>query len=89
MIVITFLAASIVASKIISAPLELVSLSVIKPSTLASVISESSVFLTASSNVIVIFEFTTIPVVPLIGLKVTVGVVVLLKISNPVLKVYS
>ena len=57
---ITLLAVSMVASKAISTPLELVVLSVIKLSILVSVKAVSFVFLTASSNVIVILKSAAI-----------------------------
>ena len=69
----TFLFESMVASKAMSEPLELVVLSVIRVSTLESVSAVSSIFLTASLNVIVIFESTATPVAEFAGLNVTVG----------------
>ena len=72
-IVIIFLSESIVASKSIFEPLELSSLSVIRVSILEFVSSELSVFLIASSKVIVILVLSAIPVVPSKGLKVRVG----------------
>ena len=61
------------ASKAISDPLELVVLRVIKLSTLEFVSAVSSIFLTASLNVSVIFEPTTTPVAEFAGLQVSVG----------------
>ena len=72
----TLFALSMVASKAISVPLELVSLSVIKLSTLESVNSELSVFLIASLKVNVIFESIATAVAESAGLKVIVGAVV-------------
>lgn len=69
----TSLSESMVASKAMSAPLELVALSVIKSSTFESVSAESSIFLTASLNVSVIFESTATPVAEFAGLQVRVG----------------
>ena len=69
----TSLSESMVASKEISEPLELVVLRVIKLSTLESVSAVSSIFLTASLNVIVIFESTATPVAEFAGLQVSVG----------------
>ena len=71
--VMTSLSESMVASKAISEPLELVDLRVIKVSTLESESAESSMFLTASFNVSVIFESTATPVAELAGLQVVVG----------------
>ena len=73
LIVIIFLSESIVASKSILDPLELVSFNVIRESTLVSVSSELSVFLIASSKVIVILVLSAIPVALSKGLKVRVG----------------
>ena len=75
-IVMIVLAVLIVASKEIFAPLESVSLRIMWSSTLASVISLSSVFLIASSNSIVILVFIPIPVWPFDGVIVTTGAVV-------------
>ena len=72
----TLLAVSMVASKEISEPLELVSLSVIKLSTLESVSSVLSLFLIASLKVSVMFVSTAIAVAKFAGLKVIVGAVV-------------
>ena len=72
----TLLAVSMVASKEISEPLELVSLSVIKLSTLESVSSVLSLFLIASLKVSVMFESTATAVAEFAGLKVIVGAVV-------------
>ena len=69
----TFLSESMVASKSISEPLELVVLRVIKLSILELVSAVSSIFLTASLNVSVIFESTATPVVEFAGLQVRVG----------------
>ena len=69
----TFLSESMVASKAISEPLELVTFKVIKLSTLESVSAESSVFLMAVLKVSVRFEPTTTPVAEFAGLNVTVG----------------
>ena len=69
----TSLSASMVASKAISEPLELVALRVIKLSTLESDSAVSSMFVTASLNVSVIFEFTATPVAEFAGLQVIVG----------------
>ena len=74
--VITVLALSIVASKEISLPLELVSFRVIKLSTLEFVISVLLVFRIASLKVSVMFESLATPVAELVGLKVIVGAVV-------------
>ena len=63
------------ASKAISEPLALVSLRVIKLSTLESVIAESSVFLMASSKAIVMSELTAIPVAESSGVKSRFGAV--------------
>ena len=71
--VIIFLSLSIVASKAISAPLALVSLSVIKLSTLESVTAVSSVFLIASLKVRVILVVEETPVEESVGLNVIVG----------------
>ena len=62
-----------IALKAISAPLALVSLSVIKLSTLESVTAESSVFLIASLNDIFISELMAIPEALLRGVKVKSG----------------
>ena len=62
-----------VASKAISAPLELVSLRVIKLSTLESLSAESSVFLTAVLKVSVRFDPAVTPVAEFAGLNVTLG----------------
>ena len=62
-----------VASKAISDPLELVVLRVIRLSTLESVNTVSSIFLTASLNVRVILESTAIPVAEFVGFQVSVG----------------
>ena len=75
LIVIIFLSESIVASKAISVPLELVSLRVIKLSTFESVNAESSVFLIASVKVMVMFESLATFAAALTGLKVRVGVI--------------
>ena len=72
----TFLSESMVASKAISEPLELVVLSVIRVSTLESVSAVSSIFLTASLNVSVMFESTATPVAEFNGLQVSVGATV-------------
>ena len=74
--VITSLAPSIVASKGISLPLALVSLRVIRASTLLSVRSESSRLRTASSKVRMMLLPTGTSVAPSEGLKVTVGAIV-------------
>ena len=71
--VINCFAESITASKLILDPFALVSFRVIRLSTLASVIDESSIFRTNSSKAIVISELTAIPVSASAGLKVTVG----------------
>ena len=71
--VMTSLSESMVASKAISEPLELVALRVIKLSILESVSAESSMFLTASLNVSVIFESTATPVAEFAVLQVIVG----------------
>ena len=73
---ITSLSESMVASKAISAPLELVAFRVIKLSTLESLSAESSIFLTASLNVSVMFESTATAVAELAGLHVSVGAAV-------------
>ena len=62
-----------VASKAISVPLELVSLSVRRPSIFESVSMESSVFLIAVLNVKVRFELAVKPVEESAGLNVNVG----------------
>ena len=67
------LSESMVASKAISEPLELVALRVIKLSTLELLSAVSSMFLAASLNVSVIFEFTATPVAEFAGLQVVVG----------------
>ena len=72
----TLLAVSMVASKAISVPLELVSLRVIKLSTLESVSSVLSLFLMASVKVNVMFESIATAVAESAGLKVIVGAVV-------------
>ena len=69
----TFLSELMVASKAILEPLELVSLRVIKLSTLESVSAELFVFLTATLKLNVRFEPTTTPVAEFAGLNVTVG----------------
>ena len=66
----------IVASKEISAPESLFSLSVISPSMFVSERFESSILRTASLKVMVIFEFTLTAAAPLAGDNVTVGAVV-------------
>ena len=71
--VIIFLSPSIVASKSMLDPLELVSFRVIKLSTLESVKAVLSVFLTASLKVIVILVSEATPVEESDGLKVTEG----------------
>ena len=63
------------ASKAISEPLELVSLRVIKLSTLESVSDESSVFLMTSSKAMVMSELTAIPVAESSGVKSRFGAV--------------
>ena len=77
-----------VASKAISEPLELVSFRVIRLSTLASVRAVSSVFLTGSSKVMVMFESAETPVAEFAGLNVTVGEETSTT-SKPVVNVYS
>ena len=72
----TSLSESMVASKAISEPLELVALRVIKLSTLELLSAVSSMFLTASLNVSVIFESTATPVAEFAGLQVIVGLAV-------------
>ena len=72
---ITLLAVSMVASKAISTPLELVVLSVIKLSIVEFVSSVSSIFLTASLKVSVMFESIATPVAESAGLKVITGAV--------------
>jgi hypothetical protein len=74
--VIIFKAESMVASKAMSEPLELVVLRVIKLSTLESVNAELSIFLTASLNVSVILESMATPVAEFAGLQVSVGAAV-------------
>ena len=69
----TSLSESMVASKAISEPLELVALRVIKLSTLELLSAVSSMFLAASLNVSVIFESTATPVAEFAGLQVVVG----------------
>ena len=69
----TVLPPLIVASKAISEPLELFSLSVISASTLESSSAESLVSLTASLKVSVMFESTATEVALSKGLKVVVG----------------
>ena len=69
----TSLSESMVASKVISEPLELVALRVIKLSTLELLSAVSSIFMTASLNVSVILEFTATPVAEFAGLQVCVG----------------
>ena len=71
----TFLSESMVASKAISEPLELVVLRVIKLSTLESVSAELSVFRMASLKVRVILESTATFVDELTGLNVRLGVI--------------
>ena len=66
---------SIVASKVMSAPLASVSFKVMSASTLASVISESSILRAAPSKVIEIFELTTTSIALLSGLNVTLSAV--------------
>mgnify|MGYP007026248423 CR=1 FL=1 len=73
--VMTLFSESIVASKAISEPLELVSLSVIKLSTLVSVRAESSISLISSSKVMVISESTATEVDKCAGLNSMVGAV--------------
>ena len=74
--VITFRSESMVATKLISEPLEFASLRVIKLPTLEFVSNESSVFLIASLKVSVMLEVTATPVAESAGLKVIVGAVV-------------
>ena len=74
--VITFRAVSMVATKLISEPLEFVFLRVIKLPTVSLVSPESSVFLIASLKVSVMLEVTATPVSESAGLKVIVGAVV-------------
>ena len=81
MIVITFLSVSIVASKAISAPAELVAFNVIKASTFVSESAVSSTSLIASVNVSVIFEPLATAVAPFTGLNVIVGAVLSLKVA--------
>jgi len=69
----TSLSESMVASKAISEPLELVALRVIKLSTLELLSAVSSMFLAASLNVSVIFESTATLVAEFAGLQVVVG----------------
>ena len=69
----TSLSESMVASKAISEPLELVALRVIKLSTLELLSAVSSMFLAASLNVSVIFESMATPVAEFAGLQVVVG----------------
>ena len=83
----TLLAVSMVASKAISVPLELVSLRVIKLSTLESVSSVLSLFLMASVKVNVMFESTATAVAESAGLKVIVGAVVSVEPISRVVKV--
>ena len=71
--VMTSLSESMVASKAISEPLELVALRVIKLSILESVSAESSMFLAASLNVSDTFASTATPVAEFAGLQVIVG----------------
>ena len=73
LIVIIFLSESMVASKAISEPLELVVLRVIKLSTLESVSAESLVFLIAVLKVPPRFEPTKTPFAEFAGLNATVG----------------
>ena len=73
LIVTIFLSESMVASKAISEPLELVVLRVIKLSTLESVSAESLVFLIAVLKVSIRFEPTKTPVAEFAGLNATVG----------------
>ena len=75
LIVITFLSASMVASKTIAAPFTSVFLRVMSASTFASVKTVLSTFRTASLNVMVILPFWETLVAPLMGLKVTVGII--------------
>ena len=70
LIVIIFFAVSIVASNGMGEPLKEYS-NVIRSSTLALVINESSRCLIASENVIITFVLTGSPVVPSAGSKVT------------------
>ena len=72
-IVINFLSVLMTASKSILEPLSLFSFKVIRLSTLASVIVESSICRIDSSKAIVISEFTAIPVAESAGVKVRVG----------------
>ena len=71
--VIIFFSEFMVASKPISEPLELVSLSVMRLSTFESVSVELSVFCIAVLNVKIRFELEVKPVEESVGLKVTVG----------------
>ena len=71
----TFLSESMMASKAMSEPLELVAFSVIKLSTLESVSAESSVFLMASLNSSSTTVSSRTSVAPLRGLNVKVGVI--------------
>ena len=75
LIVTIFLSESMVASKAIFEPLELVVLRVIKLSILESVSIELSVFRIASVKVIVMFESIATFVDELTGLRVKVGVI--------------
>ena len=72
----TVLSLLIVASKAMSDPLELFSLSVMSASTLESSRAESLVSLTASLKVSVMSEATATDVAPFTGLNVVVGLVV-------------
>ena len=82
---IIFLSESMVASKAISEPLELVSFRVIKLSTFESVNAESSVFLIASVKVMFMLESLATFAAALTGLKVRVGVIesIAVKVIEP------
>ena len=83
-IVIIFLSLSMVASKLIFDPLALFSFKVIKVSILLLVISELSIFLRATFEVIVIFDAIATSSAELAGLKVKFGKVVFVSVPLPV-----
>ena len=73
LIVMTSLLASMVAPKVILAPLALVNFSVMRLSTLLFVNSVLSMLRTASLRVMVMLSLMVTPVAPFAGLNVTVG----------------
>ena len=76
LIVMTFMLASMVASKVMLAPLALVNFSVMRLSMLLFVNTVLSMLRTASLKVMMMLSLIATPVAPVTGLNVTVGAVV-------------